>query len=98
MTADLAAGRIVVGFSDLPTWDDFRKSPDGKDFLVLNAKVKSSDDPSTLGQGMGVGLHKGNADLKGKVDQALCTIINDGTMTKISQKWFDEDYTLPCKQ
>ena len=63
----------------------------------MNLKVISSDDPTTLGQGMGVGLRKGNADLKAKLDRAVCTLIKDGTMTRISEKWFEEDYTLPCK-
>ena len=97
MMTDLAAGRLAAGFSDGPTWDDFQKSADGRNFVRVNLKVISSDDPTTLGQGMGVGLRKGNADLKAKLDRAVCTLIKDGTMTRISEKWFDEDYTLPCK-
>lgn len=96
MTADLAAGRLDAAFSDGPTWEDFLKSPDGKDFVRVNLKIRSIDDTSTLGQGMGVGLRKGNAELKTKLDTAVCDLIKSGKMTEISQKWFQEDYTLPC--
>lgn len=96
MTADLSAGRLDAGFSDGPTWDDFLKSPEGADFVRLDLKVRSIDDTTTLGQGMGVGLRKGNTELKAKLDTAVCDLIKSGEMTRISQKWFQEDYTLPC--
>lgn len=96
MTADLGAGRLDAGFSDSSTWEDFLKSPEGADFVRLNLRVRSVDDPTTLGQGMGVGLRKGNTELKAKLDTAVCDLIKSGKMTEISQKWFKEDYTLPC--
>jgi octopine/nopaline transport system substrate-binding protein len=97
LDADLGAKRLDAAFGDAPTWDDFLKTPEGADFVRVNIKVRSIDDPTTLGQGMGVGIRKGNAELKAKIDTALCTLINSGKLTEISQKWFNEDYTLPCK-
>jgi octopine/nopaline transport system substrate-binding protein len=47
---------------------------------------------------MGVGMRKGNTDLKAKVDVALCKMINDGTVKKASMQWFQDDYTIPCKK
>lgn len=98
LTADFAAGRLDAAFGDGPTWADFLKAPDGANFTRVEIKIRSIDDPTTLGQGMGVGLRKGNAELKAKLDKAICTLINSGTMSKASQVWFNDDYTIPCKQ
>ncbi|MBM7046504.1 transporter substrate-binding domain-containing protein [Rhizobium lusitanum] len=97
LTADFAAGRLDAAFGDAPTWADFLKTSDGANFTRVEIKVRSSDDPTTLGQGMGVGLRKGNTELKAKLDKAICALIKDGTMTKVSQTWFSDDYTLSCK-
>lgn len=97
LLGDLQAGRLDSGYSDSDTWTDFFKTSGGAKFARVNVKIRSSDDPATLGYGMGVGIRKGNAELTAKVDRALCTLINDGTLSKVSQKWFQEDYTLPCK-
>lgn len=97
LLGDLQAGRLDAGYSDSATWADFFKSSGGANFARVEVMIRSSDDPATLGFGMGVGVRKGNTELTAKVDKALCTLINDGTLTKVSQKWFQEDYTLPCK-
>ncbi|NTG45414.1 transporter substrate-binding domain-containing protein [Rhizobium rhizogenes] len=97
LDADLSAGRLDAAYGDAPTWDDFLKTPDGAGFTRVGIKIRSIDDPDTLGHGMGVGLRKGDTELQTKLDKALCKLINDGTMTKISTKWFNDDYTLPCK-
>ncbi|MET3520942.1 transporter substrate-binding domain-containing protein [Mesorhizobium sp. M4B.F.Ca.ET.017.02.2.1] len=98
LTADLASGRIDVAFGDSPTWVDFLATPDGANFAKIDVKVISTDDPEVLGRGMGVGMRKGNTDLKAKVDVALCKMINDGTVKKASMQWFQDDYTIPCKK
>jgi octopine/nopaline transport system substrate-binding protein len=53
--------------------------------------IKSSADPSVLGQGIGVGINQKNAPLKQKVDKALCELIADGTIKTSSEKWFGVD-------
>ena len=98
LTADLAAGRLDVAFGDSPTWVDFLATPDGANFGRIDVRIISSDDPEVLGRGMGVGLRKGNTELKAKLDAALCNMINDGTVKQASMQWFQDDYTIPCKK
>ena len=40
-------------------------------------------------------VKKGNADLVAAIDQALAALTADGTMKKISEKWFSQDVTHP---
>ncbi len=96
--ADLASGRIDAAYGDSPTWMDFFATPDGANFTRIDVKVMAMDDPETLGKGMGVGMRKGNTALKAKVDAALCNMINDGKVKEASMKWFQDDYTIPCKK
>ncbi|MGO4566396.1 transporter substrate-binding domain-containing protein [Rhizobium sp. 2YAF20] len=98
LTADLASGRIDVAFSDSPTWMDFLATPDGANFTKIDLKIMAMDDPDVLGHGMGVGMRKGNADLKAKVDAALCKMVDDGKVKNASMHWFQDDYTIPCKK
>ncbi|MDU6390452.1 MAG: transporter substrate-binding domain-containing protein, partial [Pantoea sp.] len=44
-----------------------------------------------LGAGSAIGLRKGNAELKAALDDALAAMIKDGTLSKLSIKWFGED-------
>ncbi len=96
--ADLSGGRIDAAYGDSPTWMDFFATPEGANFTRIDVKVMSMDDPDTLGQGMGVGLRKGNTELKAKIDAALCAMINDGKVKEASMHWFQDDYTIPCKK
>lgn len=96
--ADLSAGRVDAALSDSPTWQDFFKTPESEGFTRIDVRVRPSDDHETLGYGMGVGLKKGDAELQAKLDKAVCTLINDGTISKSSEKWLGEDYALPCTQ
>lgn len=67
----------------------------------LNAFVKKHTDAISssgygfsgglLGVGSAIGLRKGNAELKGALDEALSAMIKDGTLSKLSVKWFGED-------
>jgi octopine/nopaline transport system substrate-binding protein len=98
MLADLEAGRIDSAYSDSPTWTDFIKTPGGTSFTRVKVPVRQADDPTVLGYGMGVGIRKGNSELQAKVDKALCSLSKKGELTTISQKWFDEDYAIACKQ
>ncbi|MFF0952891.1 transporter substrate-binding domain-containing protein [Rhizobium leguminosarum] len=96
--ADLSSGRIDAAYSDSPTVMDFLATPDGANFSKVEVRVMAMDDPDTLGKGMGVGMRKGNTELKAKVDAALCKMINDGKVKEASMTWFQDDYTIPCKK
>jgi cystine transport system substrate-binding protein len=43
----------------------------------------------------GAAVKKGNTELVAAIDQALAALTADGTMAKISEKWFNSDVTHP---
>ena len=58
----------------------------GKDFAVLDEAVASEE--------YGVGFLLGNTDLRDEVQKTLEEMAADGTMAKISEKWFGADVTI----
>ncbi|NYT77898.1 transporter substrate-binding domain-containing protein [Alcaligenaceae bacterium] len=93
MQMDLDAGRLDATFADVTSQAKFLKKVGDKNFALAHFIIKSTADPETLGYGIGVGINKNNADLKQKVDTALCKLIKNGTMKEASIKWFDVDTT-----
>ena len=49
------------------------------------------DDPEILGAGVGVGLRKGETELKDKINAAIKAIRANGTYDTFSKKYFDFD-------
>jgi octopine/nopaline transport system substrate-binding protein len=98
LTADLANGRIDAAFEGSPTWVDFLATPDGANFTKIDVKIMAMDAPDVLGHGMGVGMRKGNTELKAKLDAALCKMVDDGKVKEASMQWFQDDYTISCKK
>ena len=45
----------------------------------------------------GVAFRKEDTELRAKVQQTLDQMVKDGTLAKISRKWFAEDITNPKK-
>lgn len=95
MQIDLASGRIDAGFADISAIEDFLGKPEGKDFQLVDVSIKSSSD-ATLGEGIGVGIRHDDAELKAKIDKALCELVADGSIGKSSQTWFKSDISRPC--
>lgn len=91
MQIDLDAGRLDGTFADLTSQSRFLSNMKSDDFALTNYVIKGSSDPQTLGYGIAVGIHKDNTELKAKVDQALCNLIDNGTMKAASEKWFGID-------
>jgi octopine/nopaline transport system substrate-binding protein len=48
-----------------------------------------------LGAGVGVGLRKGDADLKTMFDSAIEAALKDGTIKKLAVQWFKTDISAP---
>lgn len=87
--ADLAAGRLDVGFQDAVAASyGFLKLPKGKGFAFAGPAVYGG---KHFGKGTGIGLRKEDADLKKLLNDALATMISDGTYNKIAKKYFDFD-------
>jgi polar amino acid transport system substrate-binding protein len=83
---DLAAGRIDASQADSIAIDAFLASDAGK--ACCEAIGAVADDPSILGLGVGVGLRKGEDELKAKFNAAIAKVIADGTYDAISKPYF----------
>ncbi|MBK1842102.1 transporter substrate-binding domain-containing protein [Azospirillum sp. YIM B02556] len=85
---DLVAGRIDAIQADSFAMVDFLKTPAG---ACCEIKGYAAKDESVLGHGVGVGLRKGETELKGKINTAIKAIRADGTYQAITKKYFDFD-------
>ena len=85
---DLAAGRIDAVQADSIALDAFLKSEQG---ACCEVKGVVADDPAILGLGVGIGIRKGETDLKDKLNAAIKAIRANGTYDTFSKKYFDFD-------
>ncbi|GAA3608649.1 MAG: lysine/arginine/ornithine ABC transporter substrate-binding protein [Gibbsiella quercinecans] len=87
--ADLASGRIDAAFQDeVAGSDGFLKQPPGKNYAFAGEAVK---DDKFFGVGTGMGLRKGDTELKTALDKAFAEMRKDGTYDTIAKKYFDFD-------
>ncbi len=85
---DLAAGRVDAIQADSFALNSFLKSPAGG---CCELKGYVAKDEAVLGHGIGVGLRKGETDLRNKINAAIKGIRADGTYDTITKKYFDFD-------
>jgi len=85
---DLAAGRVDAVQADAIALDAFLQSEQG---ACCEYKGNVADDPAILGAGVGVGLRKGETELKDKINAAIKAIRANGTYDAFSKKYFDFD-------
>jgi polar amino acid transport system substrate-binding protein len=85
---DLASGRVDLVFADSAVVGEFLKSPDGAGFVQVGEPVY---DEAILGTGAGIGLRKGDTELKQKFDAALAAIIASGEYKTINDKYVPVD-------
>ncbi|WP_410010528.1 transporter substrate-binding domain-containing protein [Phyllobacterium zundukense] len=86
---DLLAGRIDATEMDRIAISTFLKTEQGAACCELKGMVEF--DPEVLGEGVGVGLRKGDKELKSKVNAAIAEIRKNGTYDALSKKYFDFD-------
>ena len=84
---ELANGRIDALLGDKLAIDDFLKNR--KEAACCKFLADAPRDPALLGEGIGVGLRKEDADLKAAIDAAIAEIVADGTFARIRSKYFD---------
>lgn len=86
---DLTAGRIDAAFQDeVAASEGFLKQPVGKDYAFAGPAVK---DEQIFGVGTGMGMRKGDTELKAAIDKAFDEMRKDGTYDKLAKKYFDFD-------
>jgi polar amino acid transport system substrate-binding protein len=86
---DLAAGRIDATQADSLALETFAETDSGKACCEIKGKV--ADDVEVLGPGVGVGLRKGDTELKDKLNAAIKNIRQNGKYDEISKKYFNFD-------
>lgn len=86
---DLVSGRIDATQADALALAAFLETEEGKACCEVKGMV--ADDPVILGSGVGVGIRKGDEDLKSKINAAITAIRANGKYEKISKKYFDFD-------
>jgi polar amino acid transport system substrate-binding protein len=86
---DLAAGRLDAVQADAIALVAFLETEQGKACCEYKGDV--AQDLEVLGPGVGVGLRKGEDELKGKINAAIKAIRENGTYAAFSKEYFDFD-------
>lgn len=84
---DLNSGRIDATFDDAAYLSGQRGTDAGHDLVFFGPRF----DGGLLGDGSAIALRKVDADLRDKFDTAIKGLVADGTLSKISMKWFKID-------
>ncbi|MDF2687896.1 MAG: transporter substrate-binding protein [Microvirga sp.] len=86
---DLAAGRIDIVLADATAIIGTLDKPEFKDYVMVGPSITGG----LLGAGVGVGMRKGEAELKKGFEDAIKAAKADGTIKKLTEKWFKIDLT-----
>jgi octopine/nopaline transport system substrate-binding protein len=81
---DLAAGRLDAIFAGHGALAATMEKPEFKDMMIAGTGMRGD----VLGRGVAVAMRKSDAELKALFDDAITAAIKDGTVEKLSQKWF----------
>jgi polar amino acid transport system substrate-binding protein len=82
---DLVAGRIDATQADSIAMADFVSTDAG---ACCEIKGAVADDPAILGLGVGVGVRKGDDELRAALNKGIAAILDDGTHAAITARYF----------
>jgi lysine-arginine-ornithine-binding protein len=85
---DLAAGRIDAAFVGNVPAGTFLDTPEGAGFVQIG---EIHDDPAIYGPGAGIGVRKGDDELREALNGALRAIRDSGEFKEINDRYFDFD-------
>ncbi len=85
---DFNSGRVDLLAADSFIISDFLASDAGKNAEVFGPNI---DDKKYLGEGIGIGVRKGEDELVKALNAAIAKIRSDGTYKKINDKYFNFD-------
>lgn len=91
----IADGKVEAGLAATLTWKD--PAPVAANALAVIGPSFTSAEYPVLGQGLGIGVAKGNDALKASLDGAICKLTSDGTIARFSKTWFAADLSVSCK-
>lgn len=84
---DLASGRLDAIFAAVTAITATAEKPEFKGLAPAGPLLSGG----ILGRGVAVGLRKADADLKAAFDAAIEAALKDGTISRLSGKWFKTD-------
>jgi octopine/nopaline transport system substrate-binding protein len=84
---DLNAGRIDFAFDDVTFFTSALNNPDNKGVQMIGPKIGGT----IWGPGEALGFRKADNDLREKFNGALTAALEDGTVKRLSEKWFKAD-------
>jgi octopine/nopaline transport system substrate-binding protein len=84
---DLAAGRIDAVAAATTALDITLSKPGFENFVIAGLGFTGG----FMGRGVAAGLRKTDQDLKVMFDEAIASALADGTISRLSQKWFKRD-------
>ena len=86
---DLATGRLDAAFQAAVQADyGFLRTPRGKGYALAGDLVK---DPRLAGNGVAIGIRKGDGALEARINGAIDTIRKNGTYQQIASRYFQFD-------
>ncbi|UUX51441.1 transporter substrate-binding domain-containing protein [Nisaea acidiphila] len=86
---DLAAGRIDAALASLSYWVPLLEGEKGENMKLTGPKM----DGGPFGNGVGAGIRQDDQELADMFTVAIDAAIADGTISKLSTKWFGFDGT-----
>lgn len=86
---DLSAGRLDAIFAAHSALTATKEKPEFKDMVIAGAGLGGD----VLGRGVAVGVRKSDPELRQKFDDAIKAAIADGTVKRLTEKWFKLDMT-----
>jgi octopine/nopaline transport system substrate-binding protein len=86
---DLQAGRIDFSFDDVTFFSSVLGQPEYKSLSMVGPKIGGT----IWGPGEALGFRQDTPELKAKFNEALSAALADGTVKKLSEKWFKADIT-----
>jgi octopine/nopaline transport system substrate-binding protein len=86
---DLLAGRVDLVMASMAYLSGVAAKPDFADLSIVGPRFQGG----ILGRGSSVGLRKSDLELKTMFDAAITAAKADGTIERLSQKWFGFDVT-----
>ncbi|WP_051440950.1 transporter substrate-binding domain-containing protein [Ensifer sp. WSM1721] len=86
---DLAAGRIDVSFDDATYFTSALSKPDNADLKFAGPEIGGA----IWGGGQALCFRLADTELKAKFDEVIKGALADGTVKRLSEKWFKRDVT-----
>lgn len=87
---DLAAGRIDLTMASMAYLTGAAAKAGNEDMVITGPRFQGG----VLGRGSSIGLRKSDAELKAKLDKAIAEANADGTIQRLSQKYFGYDVSV----